>query len=98
MTIAKSVLIVFALVAFTATFVRSKTIMEGYGEGSLRPEQCPSECDRRCSQTHHQKPCLQYCNQCCDKCLCVPPGFYGNKELCPCYNDWTTQEGGTKCP
>nr|GMC50669.1 gibberellin-regulated protein 6-like [Ipomoea batatas] len=36
--------------------------------------------------------------KCCNKCLCVPPGFYGNKGVCPCYNNWKTKEGGPKCP
>ncbi|CAH8356437.1 unnamed protein product [Eruca vesicaria subsp. sativa] len=31
-------------------------------------------------------------------CLCVPPGTYGNKQVCPCYNNWKTQLGGPKCP
>ncbi|RLN01091.1 gibberellin-regulated protein 5-like [Panicum miliaceum] len=26
------------------------------------------------------------------------PGTYGNKETCPCYNNWKTKEGGPKCP
>ncbi|CAL1392130.1 unnamed protein product [Linum trigynum] len=33
-----------------------------------------------------------------NKCLCVPPGYYGNKAVCPCYNNWKTQQGGPKCP
>nr|GMD94847.1 gibberellin-regulated protein 5-like [Ipomoea batatas] len=60
--------------------------------------QCGSECNRRCSATSHQKRCLMFCNMCCDWCHCVPPGTYGNKECCSCYNDWKTQEGGPKCP
>ncbi|CAL0306425.1 unnamed protein product [Lupinus luteus] len=59
---------------------------------------CSGACDYRCSETHHKKPCLLYCNQCCQKCLCVPSGTYGNKQECPCYNDWKTQEGTPKCP
>ncbi|XP_019448951.1 PREDICTED: gibberellin-regulated protein 12-like [Lupinus angustifolius] len=68
------------------------------GEGSLRPEQCSSECDRRCSQTMYKERCLEFCNLCCAKCLCVPSGFYGHKEECPCYNNWKTKEGKPKCP
>ncbi|RCV36292.1 hypothetical protein SETIT_7G307200v2 [Setaria italica] len=56
------------------------------------------ECRRRCSKTHHKKPCLFFCNKCCAKCLCVPPGTYGNKDTCPCYNNWKTKRGGPKCP
>ena len=50
------------------------------------------------SKTHHKKPCLFFCSKCCAKCLCVPPGTYGNKETCPCYNNWKTKKGGPKCP
>ncbi|KAG2614655.1 hypothetical protein PVAP13_3NG245086 [Panicum virgatum] len=49
-------------------------------------------------QTNHKKPCFFFCNKCCAKCLCVPPGTYGNKETCPCYNNWKTKKGGPKCP
>jgi len=31
-------------------------------------------------------------------CLSVPSWTYGNKEECPCYNNWTTQEGNPKFP
>ncbi|CAL5098524.1 unnamed protein product [Urochloa decumbens] len=68
------------------------------GKGKLKPSQCSGECRRRCSKTHHKKPCLFFCNKCCAKCLCVPPGTYGNKDTCPCYNNWKTKEGGPKCP
>ncbi|XP_039778963.1 gibberellin-regulated protein 5-like [Panicum virgatum] len=63
------------------------------GKGNLKPSQCGGECRRRCSKTHHKKPCLFFCNKCCAKCLCVPPGTYGNKETCPCYNNWKTKCG-----
>ncbi|XP_044506527.1 gibberellin-regulated protein 4-like [Mangifera indica] len=69
-----------------------------YGPGSLKSSQCPSQCTRRCSKTQHHKPCMFFCQKCCRKCLCVPPGFYGNKQVCPCYNNWKTKEGGPKCP
>ncbi|KMZ72938.1 Gibberellin-regulated family protein [Zostera marina] len=59
---------------------------------------CRRKCDFRCSKTHHKKPCKFYCNKCCKVCLCVPPGTYGHKHLCPCYNNWKTQLGGPKCP
>ncbi|PIN06875.1 hypothetical protein CDL12_20563 [Handroanthus impetiginosus] len=69
-----------------------------YGPGSLKSYQCSSECARRCKQTQYKKPCLFFCNKCCTKCLCVPPGYYGNKGVCPCYNNWKTKRGGPKCP
>ncbi|ERM95840.1 hypothetical protein AMTRI_Chr04g185250 [Amborella trichopoda] len=70
-------------------------------EGStrrLRPSECSDKCQYRCSATSHKKPCLFFCNKCCAVCLCVPPGTYGNKQSCPCYNNWKTQEGRPKCP
>ncbi|CAI8594306.1 unnamed protein product [Vicia faba] len=69
-----------------------------YGPGSLKSYQCPSQCSRRCKMTQYHKPCMFFCQKCCNKCLCVPPGYYGNKAICPCYNNWKTQQGGPKCP
>ncbi|XP_022635713.1 gibberellin-regulated protein 4-like isoform X2 [Vigna umbellata] len=69
-----------------------------YGSGSLKSYQCPSQCSRRCNKTQYHKPCMFFCQKCCRKCLCVPPGYYGNKAVCPCYNNWKTKEGGPKCP
>nr|DAD34875.1 TPA_asm: hypothetical protein HUJ06_005515 [Nelumbo nucifera] len=68
------------------------------GPGSLKSYQGPSQCTRRCSKTQYHKPCMFFCQKCCNKCLCVPPGFYGNKGVCPCYNNWKTKRGGPKCP
>nr|QYI40128.1 gibberellin-regulated protein 6 [Lilium hybrid division I] len=69
-----------------------------HGSGSVRSSECAGQCGRRCGQTQYKKPCLYFCNKCCRKCLCVPPGFYGNKQVCPCYNNWKTKRGGPKCP
>ncbi|KAI4343875.1 hypothetical protein L6164_011173 [Bauhinia variegata] len=69
-----------------------------YGPGSLKSSECPGQCSRRCSQTQYHKPCMFFCQNCCAKCLCVPPGYYGNKAVCPCYNNWKTKRGGPKCP
>ncbi|GLJ06061.1 hypothetical protein SUGI_0031120 [Cryptomeria japonica] len=63
----------------------------------LHRSECPSQCKRRCSKTR-KTACMDFCQYCCKKCLCVPPGTYGNKEVCPCYNNWKTKEGGPKCP
>ncbi|XP_050227051.1 protein RSI-1 [Mercurialis annua] len=64
----------------------------------LRPSDCKPKCTYRCSATSHKKPCMFFCQKCCSKCLCVPPGVYGNKQVCPCYNTWKTKEGRPKCP
>lgn len=60
--------------------------------------ECPNRCSTRCGKTQYHKPCMFFCQKCCRKCLCVPPGYYGNKAVCPCYNNWKTKEGGPKCP
>ncbi|MQL77784.1 hypothetical protein Taro_010223 [Colocasia esculenta] len=64
----------------------------------LTATECPGQCSRRCSRTQYHKPCMFFCQKCCRKCLCVPPGFYGNKQVCSCYNNWKTKRGGPKCP
>nr|XP_009803054.1 PREDICTED: gibberellin-regulated protein 5-like isoform X1 [Nicotiana sylvestris] len=60
--------------------------------------QCSSACDQRCSATSHKNNCLMFCNMCCNWCQCVPPGTFGKKECCSCYNDWKTEQGTPKCP
>ncbi|XP_010938633.2 uncharacterized protein [Elaeis guineensis] len=70
----------------------------GTTQGSLQPQECPGRCTSRCSATAYKKPCMFFCQKCCAKCLCVPPGTYGNKQFCPCYNNWKTKRGGPKCP
>ncbi|XP_057982655.1 protein GAST1 [Malania oleifera] len=70
----------------------------GTTPGSLHPQECGGRCITRCSKTAYKKPCMFFCQKCCAKCLCVPFGTYGNKQTCPCYNNWKTKEGGPKCP
>ncbi|KAI3419091.1 uncharacterized protein J3R85_013442 [Psidium guajava] len=72
--------------------------MYGTTQGSLKPQDCRPRCTSRCSQTSYKKPCMFFCQKCCAKCLCVPAGTYGNKQTCPCYNNWKTKRGGPKCP
>ncbi|KAL6337384.1 hypothetical protein AAG906_036698 [Vitis piasezkii] len=72
--------------------------MHGVTQGSLHPQECAPRCTTRCSKTAYKKPCMFFCQKCCAKCLCVPPGTYGNKQFCPCYNNWKTKRGGPKCP
>ncbi|XP_008800752.1 protein RSI-1-like [Phoenix dactylifera] len=70
----------------------------GSVHAGLKPSDCQPRCEFRCSATSHKKPCMFFCLKCCAQCLCVPPGTYGNKQACPCYNNWKTKEGGSKCP
>ncbi|XP_049393210.1 gibberellin-regulated protein 6 [Solanum stenotomum] len=93
-------LIAISMVATTALAADAQYHLDRsrYGPGSLKPAQCLPQCTRRCSKTQYHKPCMFFCQKCCKTCLCVPPGFYGNKGVCPCYNNWKTKEGGPKCP
>ncbi|GAB2218413.1 hypothetical protein Droror1_Dr00001636 [Drosera rotundifolia] len=75
-----------------------KQQLYGTTEGSLHPQECGSRCNTRCSATAFKKPCKFFCQKCCAKCLCVPAGTYGNKQMCPCYNNWKTKRGTPKCP
>ncbi|KAI9200525.1 hypothetical protein LWI28_009415 [Acer negundo] len=59
---------------------------------------CRSKCKYRCSKASRQKICKRACNTCCERCNCVPPGTFGNKEVCPCYANMTTHGGKLKCP
>ncbi|XP_058107601.1 gibberellin-regulated protein 6-like [Magnolia sinica] len=70
----------------------------GHRHSGFSQAECPGACSFRCSKTQHHKPCMFFCQKCCFKCRCVPPGTYGHKEVCPCYNNWKTQTGGPKCP
>ncbi|KAJ9172984.1 hypothetical protein P3X46_016163 [Hevea brasiliensis] len=76
-------------------FITFSDMAEG---AKFRASDCKPKCTYRCSATSHKKPCMFFCLKCCAKCLCVPPGTYGNKQVCPCYNNWKTKEGGPKCP
>ncbi|XP_047311577.1 gibberellin-regulated protein 6-like [Impatiens glandulifera] len=91
-------LIAISMLATTVMAADAQYNPTGYGQGSLKKYQCSGQCSRRCGRTQYKKPCLFFCNKCCAKCLCVPPGYYGNKQVCPCYNNWKTQQGGPKCP
>ncbi|XP_057968980.1 gibberellin-regulated protein 12-like [Malania oleifera] len=87
--------------SFLLFLVSSMLIVEvsiAGGEGSVRIQDCGKACNYRCSNTQYKNNCLLFCNKCCKKCLCVPSGTYGNKQECPCYNNWKTKEGGPKCP
>ncbi|KAK4752727.1 hypothetical protein SAY87_021525 [Trapa incisa] len=62
-------------------------------------EDCIQQCDRRCALHSRKRVCLRACMTCCDRCKCVPPGTFGNREMCgKCYTDMTTHGNRTKCP
>ncbi|KAF3796565.1 Gibberellin-regulated protein 14 [Nymphaea thermarum] len=60
---------------------------------------CPGLCEGRCRLHSRPNHCKRVCNTCCYRCKCVPPGTYGNREMCgKCYTDMTTHGGRPKCP
>ncbi|XP_027124692.1 gibberellin-regulated protein 14-like [Coffea eugenioides] len=60
---------------------------------------CGGLCSHRCSLHSRPNVCLRACGTCCVRCKCVPPGTFGNRELCgKCYTDMTTHGNKTKCP
>lgn len=60
---------------------------------------CTPECGRRCQLHSRKKICIRACLTCCYRCKCVPPGTYGNREVCgKCYTDMTTHGSRVKCP
>ncbi|XP_021761386.1 gibberellin-regulated protein 6-like [Chenopodium quinoa] len=93
---AMSLLLAFLVVAMLVSETFAGT--NYYGNNSLTLAQCPGRCKQRCSKARKTEECNFFCNKCCRKCLCVPPGTFGYKELCPCYNNWKTKRGGPKCP
>ncbi|CAI9764074.1 unnamed protein product [Fraxinus pennsylvanica] len=59
---------------------------------------CSHECTRRCSKSSRKNVCHRACKTCCERCHCVPPGTYGNKNVCPCYANQRTHGNKPKCP
>ena len=59
---------------------------------------CGGACGGRCRLSSRPNLCKRACGACCARCNCVPPGTYGNKQVCPCYANMTTRGGRPKCP
>ncbi|KAM1617154.1 hypothetical protein TB2_015807 [Malus domestica] len=59
---------------------------------------CDGACVVRCSKSSRPNMCHRACGTCCWRCFCVPPGTFGNYDVCPCYRDMTTCGGIDKCP
>ncbi|GAB2276577.1 hypothetical protein Dimus_011296 [Dionaea muscipula] len=65
----------------------------------VKKEECAPLCEQRCILQSRKKLCVRACSTCCARCKCVPPGTYGNRELCgKCYTDMTTHGNRIKCP
>ncbi|KAK4424087.1 Snakin-2 [Sesamum alatum] len=68
-------------------------------ETSYKPKiDCGGACAARCKLSSRPRLCKRACGTCCARCNCVPPGTYGNLELCPCYANMTTHHNKRKCP
>ncbi|XP_021905263.1 gibberellin-regulated protein 14 [Carica papaya] len=60
---------------------------------------CFPLCGQRCKLHSRKNLCVRACVTCCSRCKCVPPGTYGNREVCgKCYTDMTTHGNRIKCP
>ncbi|XP_073036685.1 uncharacterized protein [Primulina eburnea] len=60
---------------------------------------CDELCKTRCSLNSRPNLCTRACGTCCARCNCVPPGTFGNREMCgTCYTDMITHHNKTKCP
>ncbi|XP_061347739.1 gibberellin-regulated protein 3-like [Gastrolobium bilobum] len=60
---------------------------------------CGGRCKVRCSLHSRPNVCTRACETCCARCKCVPPGTYGNREMCgSCYTDMMTHGNKPKCP
>ncbi|KAK6795259.1 hypothetical protein RDI58_008712 [Solanum bulbocastanum] len=63
------------------------------------PLDCGGLCKYRCSLHSRPNVCFRACGTCCVRCKCVPPGTFGNREMCgKCYTEMTTHDNKTKCP
>ncbi|XP_028771233.1 gibberellin-regulated protein 14 [Neltuma alba] len=60
---------------------------------------CVPLCENRCQLHSRKRVCIRACSTCCERCKCVPPGTYGNREVCgKCYTDMVTHGNRYKCP
>ncbi|TJX41716.1 hypothetical protein E8P77_31605 [Soehngenia saccharolytica] len=70
----------------------------GMNRRLLQTIDCKAACGERCKAASLNDRCMRACGTCCTRCKCVPPGTYGNKELCPCYANMKTHGNKPKCP
>ncbi|KAI3863554.1 hypothetical protein MKX03_019954 [Papaver bracteatum] len=96
MILLMGVLIFF--VSQVSTEIQSKTV-RGANRRLMEEVDCDGLCLTRCSLHSRPNVCTRACGTCCVRCKCVPPGTFGNREVCgTCYTDMTTHGNRTKCP
>nr|WDS62662.1 gibberellin-regulated protein [Piper nigrum] len=99
-----SLILFFLLAQVIAEASSTGEVQEGDVKASVLDQSQPAHincglaCSRRCSKASRKKICFRTCTGCCKVCNCVPPGTYGNKEVCPCYATLKTTSGKLKCP
>ncbi|CAJ1976824.1 unnamed protein product [Sphenostylis stenocarpa] len=74
---------------------KSENVSDIYSHTCIGAD-CNGMCKYRCSKAGRHKMCIRACNSCCKRCNCVPPGTFGNRDLCPCYATLTTHGGRLK--
>lgn len=74
-------------------------VVKGPNRRLLAFVDCGTRCNVRCSVHSRPNVCMRACGTCCLRCKCVPPGTYGNREMCGrCYTDMITRGNKPKCP
>ncbi|KAL6315544.1 hypothetical protein AAG906_000846 [Vitis piasezkii] len=93
------IVIVKLLIANNST-QSNKIIILNYSFNNTRHhmQYCSYACSRRCRKASRKNVCNRACKTCCKRCHCVPPGTYGNKNMCPCYASLKTHGHKPKCP
>ncbi|XP_015957023.1 gibberellin-regulated protein 2 [Arachis duranensis] len=80
-------------------YVTGSEVVKGPTKKLLPFVDCGAKCEARCSAHSRKKICIRACGTCCSRCKCVPPGTYGNREVCGrCYTDMVTHGNKPKCP
>ncbi|KAL2894834.1 Snakin-2 [Bienertia sinuspersici] len=98
MGVAKAIIFSILISFILLQFVQANKMVNGEGYHGVAQSDCGVACEARCSLASRQKMCLRACGTCCARCKCVPPGTYGNEDVCPCYATMTTHDGRHKCP
>ncbi|KAF6159863.1 hypothetical protein GIB67_032947 [Kingdonia uniflora] len=74
-------------------------IVRGGNRRLLLAINCNALCAVRCSANSRPNLCKRACGTCCWRCKCVPPGTYGNHQVCgSCYANMKTRGNKPKCP
>ncbi|KAL8135681.1 gibberellin-regulated protein 1 [Apium graveolens] len=102
MAISKSVItfifLMISLIILMQVVHGDEMTITSTGRSLLEKIDCGAKCAERCKLSGRPNLCHRACGTCCERCSCVPPGTYGNYDVCPCYANLTTTGGKKKCP